>query len=1074
MPAWFFRHLCRRRSSVKFRIQSSPFSNDSDQRSPLFLNIGETEPAPERSPKRDRSTLRPISIALRRDKRSKRLLLIEQLSQRQVLADVSGIVFEDINSSLRPDASEARLLSRVVYLDSNDNSKFDADESFRITDSLGRFDFQDLSGDESIIRLFSGATQPTLPLFPLSPSTSASPLAVPGAKEVVAFENNQVLTLAGPSVARTNLISGTTSQIQLPGTSRAAQQLADGRILVLASDQSGNHSFTISTAGTVTPITLQSPSPADGWADFAIDTSGNGVLVEKSSGSTLLRALAVNQTVNVGNTTTTVGSGTRVVGGGDLMTVISTPTDDGLQLRLWSNATGTEIGSGGVTVVGGKEVLSYDDESGLVLLRNVNQSLTVLDAAASFSSLQTIAGITGPAVIDPIRELLYGLTDSKLEIVDLNTANRLAEFTLNATTFGTASQLLLDSTTGKLLVLHTGGLSSIALDRANVHRIDTSAGSTPYELLFALPPSGSNTPPRFDTLPVLITPEDTSLVVPAPKLLDTASDAENDSIRVFLQSQPSNGVVAVKPNGALTYTPKLDFFGVDRFKVILHDGTTPSDPIELSINVTPVNDPFGIAVTPNVIPENPVPDAVAGNIVITNVDGGQIIWDIDDPRFQVVQETLIIVPGSVINYEQEQTITVHVTATEVASGDSDTKTVVFTVSDQDDPPSQIQPDTATIDENLPGELIAEISVIDEDAGEEYAFAVDDARFLVDFRDLRLKPGMSLDFEAASSVTVNITATSANGKSITEPLVITVRDIGEQASTIELSNKSVKELIRGAAVGNVIIDGNPLGSGYIATVNDARFEIAAGKIKLRSAEFVRLADQEEIEIVVTVQDAGASFLPISGTFILQVLANPNPFHNPVNPYDVNDDGRVAPNDALLILNSIRRNGGPGPISRFPSPDRFYDVNGDGLITPLDALLILNYLNRQRRLESEGDGEQTPQAPQSPNDVAQTSPPASSFAVTPAEVLRTANTSTTIGQPTVESTAGLQLPTLEQPAAIGPMKWPVSATDFAADIETMDAALIRDDVLKMLASDTITDRDAVNAAIDEFLDASNENG
>ena len=78
----------------------------------------------------------------------------------------------------------------------------------------------------------------------------------------------------------------------------------------------------------------------------------------------------------------------------------------------------------------------------------------------------------------------------------------------------------------------------------------------------------------------------------------------------------------------------------------------------------------------------------------------------------------------------------------------------------------------------------------------------------------------------------------------------------------------------------------------------------------------------------------------------------PWQNDANPRDTNDDGVVAPLDALLIINYLNRQGaGPLPVPLVPPdvPPPFYDVNGDDLISPFDALLIINFLN------SRGSGE-----------------------------------------------------------------------------------------------------------------------
>jgi hypothetical protein len=82
-----------------------------------------------------------------------------------------------------------------------------------------------------------------------------------------------------------------------------------------------------------------------------------------------------------------------------------------------------------------------------------------------------------------------------------------------------------------------------------------------------------------------------------------------------------------------------------------------------------------------------------------------------------------------------------------------------------------------------------------------------------------------------------------------------------------------------------------------------------------------------------------------------------FTNPANPLDVNDDGYVAPSDALAIINDLNRNGArslllPGSVAaqsivpqpvELIRPTGYVDVNGDHSISPIDALLVINALN-----------------------------------------------------------------------------------------------------------------------------------
>jgi hypothetical protein len=87
-------------------------------------------------------------------------------------------------------------------------------------------------------------------------------------------------------------------------------------------------------------------------------------------------------------------------------------------------------------------------------------------------------------------------------------------------------------------------------------------------------------------------------------------------------------------------------------------------------------------------------------------------------------------------------------------------------------------------------------------------------------------------------------------------------------------------------------------------------------------------------------------------------------NRVNPLDVTQDGAVAPNDIITVINSL--NVGGSRSLKTPSTlsvQGMVDVNMDSMLSPLDALMVINYINSRQRthfIASGGEGEATPSA------------------------------------------------------------------------------------------------------------------
>ncbi|SDE30434.1 Carbohydrate binding module (family 35) [Paracoccus isoporae] len=102
-------------------------------------------------------------------------------------------------------------------------------------------------------------------------------------------------------------------------------------------------------------------------------------------------------------------------------------------------------------------------------------------------------------------------------------------------------------------------------------------------------------------------------------------------------------------------------------------------------------------------------------------------------------------------------------------------------------------DNATVAENDVAGAIGTLSAVDLD-GDTVTFATDDARFTIDGDQLRLADGVSLDHEAADTVSVTVTATDSAGNETAATLDIAVEDVNE-----------APELAAGAAISDVTLD-----------------------------------------------------------------------------------------------------------------------------------------------------------------------------------------------------------------------------------------------------------------------------
>ena len=90
--------------------------------------------------------------------------------------------------------------------------------------------------------------------------------------------------------------------------------------------------------------------------------------------------------------------------------------------------------------------------------------------------------------------------------------------------------------------------------------------------------------------------------------------------------------------------------------------------------------------------------------------------------------------------------------------------------------------------------------------------------------------------------------------------------------IVLSNQSVTEEQAGAVIGNVTVVDPNVGNTHTLTVNDSRFEVVGGQLKLKAGTSLDFEAEPSVSVVVTATDNGG--LSLSETFVIGVTDDPN--------------------------------------------------------------------------------------------------------------------------------------------------------------------------------------------------------
>ena len=84
------------------------------------------------------------------------------------------------------------------------------------------------------------------------------------------------------------------------------------------------------------------------------------------------------------------------------------------------------------------------------------------------------------------------------------------------------------------------------------------------------------------------TPEDTAAIL---EVLGNDSDVDGDLLSISMVTTPTHGALAINPDNSITYTPSPNYNGLDTFAYTIEDGNGGSDTAQVTVIVSPVNDP---------------------------------------------------------------------------------------------------------------------------------------------------------------------------------------------------------------------------------------------------------------------------------------------------------------------------------------------------------------------------------------------------------------------------------------------------------------------------------------------------
>ena len=455
--------------------------------------------------------------------------------------------------------------------------------------------------------------------------------------------------------------------------------------------------------------------------------------------------------------------------------------------------------------------------------------------------------------------------------------------------------------------------------------------------------------------------------------ISAPTDPDMDALTITIDSVPAGGslnkangdlissgnTLSVEDLTGLTFTPDTNVssdivaMGSLSYTVTDTKGGSASSSVTISVNAiqdAPTIDSDG---TVSVDENNTVVISVSGN----DVDEDTLIYSIsggsDGDFFQIDSSSGELSLLNKADFElpsdadTDNKYEVEVTVDD-GNGNTVSQNLVVTVTDKD---SVITLSSLSLDENSAGANIGSLgSYIDDTSATDtvsYSVAGNGSElFEVVEGELKLKADSSADFETLSSYELTITATSGTANTAFD-FNITINDVNDSPTAINLSSIGVSEKIDGAVVGTISTSDQDTGDTHTYVISDDRFEIVDGSLKLKAGNTVENATEPSIAItIISTDSAGVEF---SQDFSISVSAT-QPSANEFAPTFTSDSsfnlvenensvGTITATDADANSNLTYSISGGDDASLFSIDATTGQLTLQGVTTPADQTIIV---------------------------------------------------------------------------------------------------------------------------------------
>ena len=391
-------------------------------------------------------------------------------------------------------------------------------------------------------------------------------------------------------------------------------------------------------------------------------------------------------------------------------------------------------------------------------------------------------------------------------------------------------------------------------------------------------PSPANRSPVAAADTTLILDEDadaTELNISAPTDQDTG-----DTLTITVDSVPTGGEIrtasgelvtegmslTINELTGLTFTPNenvnSDINTVGSFSYTVSDQAGGRDSSTVSFTINAIQDPptitslIDVAIDENTTTvmtiEGEDPD---GDTLTFSVSGGE-----DGSLFQIDSSTGELSFIEKPDYEdpkdadQDNIYSVEVSVDD-GNGNTASQTILVTVNNVQ---SRMTLSSQVVNENDEGAKIGTLDTFFDDALPSgivtYSISgTGSEKFEVIDGELKIKDGVQLNFESNNDFSLTINASNQNGTSTSFQFTITVNDVNDLPSNIELAADSLQGDLNGAIIGEITVSDEDAGETFTYAIDDDRFEIIEGVLRLKSDQNISSVNAS-VDILITVTDS----------------------------------------------------------------------------------------------------------------------------------------------------------------------------------------------------------------------------